>query len=322
MYQQQLRYIQNKGLNTTPLELSDKDLTNQITKWQEGGDHIILLMDVNEHPTEGKFSKRLSATNPDIYKILHKSWGPEAPYTHINGSQPIDGGDKSPEIEVVNLAMLNFRDSPGDHRLLIFNMSTKSLLGEFRHKVCRLVSRCLVTSQLKLVEKYNKTIRKQFEIHRIEARLDAVDKMSRYYEYPAYIWLRAMIIKLYKQMTKIRQDAEKKCRKILQQDSNFSPTIQMWYDQIHAYLQLIRLKEGKAHNVGNIMRFAKRKHIENPKALLLKELKDGIQFARIRKSELQKQARGLRKVHLRDRLIDVQEKHNNNRANKIKQKIH
>ncbi len=49
-------------------------------------------MDVNEHPTEGKFSKRLSATNPDIYEISHKCWGPEAPYTHINCSQPIDRG--------------------------------------------------------------------------------------------------------------------------------------------------------------------------------------------------------------------------------------
>ncbi len=132
-------------------------------------------MDVNEHPTEGKFSKRLSAMNPDIYEFLHQCWGPEAPYTHINSSQPIDGGYISPEIEVVNLAILNFRDSPGDHRSLIIDILTRSLLGEFRHKVCRPVSRCLVTSQQKMVERYNKTVRKQFEIHCIEARLDAVD---------------------------------------------------------------------------------------------------------------------------------------------------
>jgi hypothetical protein len=75
-------------------------------------------------------------------------------------------------------------------------------------------------------------------------------------------------------------------RKILSPDSNFSPIVQMWYDRIHAYLQLIRLKEGKSHNVGNIMRFAKRKHIEHPKALSLDELKDGLQLAQIRKLEL------------------------------------
>ncbi len=146
--------------------------------------------------------------------------------------------------------------------------------------------------------------------------------MTRYCRYLAPNWLRAMIIKLYKQTTEIRQHVEKKCQKILQPDSNFSPTVQMWYDRIHAYLQLIRLKEGKVHNVGNIMHFAKRKHIENPKALLLEELKDGLRFARIRKLVLQKQAKGLQKVHLRDRLIDAHKKHDNTQANKIKQKIH
>ncbi len=70
------------------------------------------------------------------------------------------------------------------------------------------------------------------------------------------------------------------------------------------------------------MRFAKCKHIENPEALLLEELKDGLWFAQIRKLVLQKQAKGLWKVHLQDRLVDVQEKHDNTRANKIKQKIH
>jgi hypothetical protein len=97
----------------------------------EEGDRIILLMDVNEHPIEGKFSRKLAATNPDMHKFLHKCWGPVAPYTHINGSQPINSGYKSPKIEVVNLAMLNFIDSPGDHRSLIFDISTRSLLGEF-----------------------------------------------------------------------------------------------------------------------------------------------------------------------------------------------
>jgi hypothetical protein len=65
-------------------------------------------------------------------------------------------------------------------------------------------------------------------------------------------------------MTEIRVHAEKKCRKILRPDSDFSPTIQMWYDRIHAYLQLIRLQKGKAKNVGNILHFARRQHIHTP----------------------------------------------------------
>jgi hypothetical protein len=146
--------------------------------------------------------------------------------------------------------------------------------------------------------------------------------MTRYCGNPSPGWLCAMIIKLYKQMKEIRVHAEKKCRKILRPESDFSPTIQLWYDRIHAYLQLICLKEGKTRNVGggNILQFACRQHIEHPEALTMDELKDGLQFARIRKADLRKQAKGLRKVHLRDCLIDAQTKNQHKRVVAIKQK--
>ncbi len=135
--------------------------------------------------------------------------------------------------------MLPFLDSPGDHRAFIIVISTRSLLGEFRYKVCRLVSRRLITSQQGSVNEYNRIVNDQFSQHRIVERLDAINKMTRYCGFPSPNFLRAMIIKLYRQMTEIRIHAEKRCRKILQPDSVYSPTIQMWYDQIHAYLQLI-----------------------------------------------------------------------------------
>ncbi len=165
-------------------------------------------------------------------------------------------------------------------------------------------------------------MREQFEIHCIVERLNAVDKMTRYCGYPSPNWLRAMIIKLYKQMTEIRVHADKDCHKILRPESNFSPTIQMWYDRIHAYLQLIRLKEGKASNASNIVRFTKRTHIKRPTELTMEELQDGLQFCQIRKADLRQQAQGLRKVHLRDCLLDAQSKKQNERANAIKLKLH
>ena len=179
--------------------------------------------------------------------------------------------------------MFTFAESPGDHRSLCFDISTQSLLGKFRYNVCRPVSRRLVTSQQSLVTRYNEIVRDQFELHRIVERLDTVDRMMRYCGNPSPSWLCAMIIKLYKQMKKIRVHAEKKFRKILRPKSDFSPTIQLWYGRIHAYLQLICLKEGKTRNAGggNILQFACRQHIEHPEALTMDELNNGLQFARI-----------------------------------------
>jgi hypothetical protein len=130
-----------------------------------------------------------------------------------------------------------------------------------------------------------------------------------------------MVINLYKQMTEIKVHTKKHCQKILRPDNDFSPTIQMWYNRIHAYLQFIRMKEGKTNNLRNILQFACRQHIANPGELTMKELQDGLQFAWIRQLELQKQAKGLRKVHLRNCLIDSMEKKQKKWTAAIKQTI-
>jgi hypothetical protein len=84
---------------------------------------------------------------------------------HISGLSPIDGGYKSPEIETVQLGMLSFAESPGDHRSFIIDLSTHLLLGDFRYKVCQPVSRCLVTLQQQSVDRYNQIVQEKFDTH-------------------------------------------------------------------------------------------------------------------------------------------------------------
>ncbi len=182
-------------------------------------------MNVNEHVLHRKLNKALSRTGSDLAEFTHKCWGASQPYTHINGSIPIDGGYKSPEIEVLNICMLPFLNSLGDHQAFIIDISTRSLLGKFCYKVCWSVSCWLITSQQSSVNKYNRIVCEQFALHQIDERLDAVDKMTRYCGFPSPNFLWAMIIKLYWQVTEIRVHAEKKCRKILHLDSNYSPTV-------------------------------------------------------------------------------------------------
>jgi hypothetical protein len=147
IYQQQLRYIQAHGIGCSLVELFNRELAKQIKEWRQSGERIVLVMDVNDHPLNSKFYQRLQREQTGLEEFTHKCWGPTPPYTHISGLSPIDGGYKPREIEIVNLGMLSFAESPGDHRLFIINISTRSLLGEFRYKVCRPVSRHLVTSQ-------------------------------------------------------------------------------------------------------------------------------------------------------------------------------
>ncbi len=256
VYQQHLRYIQSKGLQKDPVNLFDQDLSKQIQEWRDAGEKVVLVTDLNDHPLHNNLYNQLKERRTGMEEFSHKCWGPKAPYTHPAGKSPIDGAYTSSKIKIVNLSMLTFADSPEDHRSLCFDISTCSFLGMFKHKICRPVSRRLVISQQSSVKRYNKIVREQFDIHCIVERMEAVDKMTRYCGYPSSGWLCPMIIKLYKQMTEIRVHAEKNCRKVLRPESNHSPTIQMWHDCIHTYLQLVKMKEGNAKNIGNILRFA------------------------------------------------------------------
>jgi hypothetical protein len=83
---------------------------------------------------------------------------------------------KTPEVEIVNLSMLTFAESPGDHRSFLLDVSTRLLLGVYKYKVCRPVSCRLVTSLAGSVKRYNKIVLEQFEIHRIKELMDTVEK--------------------------------------------------------------------------------------------------------------------------------------------------
>jgi len=92
IYQQQIRYMQLHNIAGTPQQLFDKDLLHQCKLWRKSGERIILLMDANEHVLTGKFNRQISRTGLDLEEFTHKCWGAHQPYTHINGSIPIDGG--------------------------------------------------------------------------------------------------------------------------------------------------------------------------------------------------------------------------------------
>jgi hypothetical protein len=183
VYQQHMRYIQIRGLQTDPVTLFGSDLSKQIKEWRCAGERIVLVIDVNGHPLHDDVYRQLRERGTEMEEFSHKCWGPKAPYTHPAGKSPIDGAYKPPEVEIVNLCMLTFAESPGNHRSLCFDISTHSLLGKFRYEICRPVSRRLVISQQSLVKRYNKIVREQFETHCIVERLDAVDKMTCYCGY-------------------------------------------------------------------------------------------------------------------------------------------
>ena len=129
------------------------------------------------------------------------------------------------EIEIVNLCMLNFADSPGDHRSLTLEVSTRSMFGDKLNKICKQVSRHLITSQRSSVMRYKKIVQQQYIIHQIQEQMDAIDRLTSYCGYQVPNWPEVRMVKVLAKLTEIRQHAERKCRKILTRACEFSPPV-------------------------------------------------------------------------------------------------
>ena len=114
-----------------------------------------------------------------------------------------------------------------------------------------------------------------------------------------------------------------KCKNILRPASEYSPPIQYWYDKIHAYKNLITLKEGtkKYMNKSRVIKFAKKHMIEAPHDLTVDDCKDGLRFARIQQRRIRRQAKGLRRLHMRDCLLKAIANKKEEAVKEIKQKI-
>ena len=126
-------------------------------------------------------------------------------------------------------------------------------------------------------------------------------------------------------MDKIRVHAEKKCRKFLTPAAKYSPVVQHWYNRIHTYIDLLKLKQGKRKytNKDNVRRSARRRDIKNPTNLTLEEIQDALRYCRIRDKSQRPQEASQKphETHLRNCLISAHEKKDKERARAIKQKM-
>ena len=91
VFSQQRRFFDFLKDGRHPRNIMVDDLLSEITKWQEEGDRIILMIDANEHVVTGNIATRLQEVG--LHEgILRRHQDKEglAP-THQKGSFPIDG---------------------------------------------------------------------------------------------------------------------------------------------------------------------------------------------------------------------------------------
>jgi hypothetical protein len=120
---------------------------------------------LNEHILNGSLAQQLLAMG--FAEATHTRWHKEAPHTFIDGSEPIDGIYYTHNLEIMAILQLSFHKSVRDHRTVLVNVTTRSVIGQQEYRVVRPTICRLATRNKSSMNAYLKDMRVQFENHKL-----------------------------------------------------------------------------------------------------------------------------------------------------------
>ena len=124
-----MNYIWRKGLRTNPKTMFRDDLLGALQIWRNNGERVILMMDANEHVSDGKMCSQLRQSDIDMHPAVDSTTSGTSPKTWFRGKEAIDDIWFSSDLEVIAASYLPFHGDIGDHRPVIADATIQSILG-------------------------------------------------------------------------------------------------------------------------------------------------------------------------------------------------
>ena len=156
-------------------------------------------------------------------------------------------------------------------------------------------------------------------IHNMDQRLNTPKKDISNFK-PTPDQERAMN-NLDRKFVELQAHAERKFRKIIKTELQFSGPVKLWHERVQAYKALIRWKTGLADNDSNAIRTALRRGIEDPIQMTLEKMKEGGEHSIARKRTYNCTHSELRKDHLLQCLLKAEHGKNMEKCHCIRQKM-
>ena len=132
---------------TCPKTRFKNDLLAQLRKWREQGDWLIVCIDVDKDIYHKSIVKALTVSE-DIQMIeaVGNYTGKKIGATFFRGTKPIDGVWVTSEVVIIGACVMPAGYGNGDHRILVLEFLTSSLIGHDPPKIVRAAARRLNTN--------------------------------------------------------------------------------------------------------------------------------------------------------------------------------
>ena len=295
VFSQQRSFFDVIGDARRPKDIMMDDLSEEIKRWQEDGDSIIVMIDANDHVGEdvGDFFSELGLKEAIIDKHYDEF---EYQPTWNRGKHPIDGIFISDTLQVEAAGYLPFGESPSDHRALWVRFNEKHLFGHSMHKIDPPAARRFKLGDPRIEKRWT-SIYKDFLMEK-----DIIRKA--YYiqsEISQGNWSDELAV-LYEELRVLRKEgiqlADRKCRKLNMGEVPWSMTLQRARDEIELWLNVVVRKRGSKVNTKYISRLERKVGIFHTLQHSLQDASDRLQEGYTRYYELKAIASELRESWL------------------------
>ena len=155
-----------------------EDLKQEIKKWKNDKEQVILMMDCNEDVRGETMTHFLDETG--MKEIILQRHGSKAPGTYIDGQAPIDGIFTSCSLEAVKAGYTSFLDGVQgqrtDHRCLWVDIDVVAVFGNKTPPLLKFTGRRVQSRNPNIVKTFNKKY-KEFAIkHRLAQRIFQLER--------------------------------------------------------------------------------------------------------------------------------------------------
>lgn len=224
--------------------------------------------------------------------------------THFRGSRPIDAIWASKDLEVTNACAMPIGYGPGDHRLIVVDFTSVSMVGEEPQAIVRPGARRLNSKDAEARKKYITVLEELLERHKlgekmIKAHHDKDKDPTKFQQ---------TMNKVDQEAKELMVHAEKKCRKLKCGKIPFSPEASLWIKRCQFYRTLLRALSGNKVNRGNLKHLAKRLKLLNPFSLSSEEVTMRLRECKQQCKYFQMHGQRYRRRHLNRRLAAAREK--------------
>jgi hypothetical protein len=225
VWDQYTRYFEARGEIRNPRVMFKSDLLNLLCAWMVTGDEVLLFGNFNGDVDSGALTGDLPRDEFRMAELCLCTTGIQLPSTHTHSRTPIDVVFATSSLVCTAVTLLPCLVGLGDHRVLILDIDSRSLLGDVFPCVIPMSRQLMNCPSDRSKNDYISVLNQLSSRHLLFKKLLLTDKDSDSLS-PAriHLWMNKVNLDLKHFM----KSAEGNCHKYKQDNIEWSPYAGVW----------------------------------------------------------------------------------------------